>query len=370
MAVTALIYGLTLPLLSLVMDARGIDSTLIGLSTAVQSIGIVLIAPFLPVYLSRSGPAVLMLGAILVSLMAFLLLPIFTSIGSWFVLRFVIGAAGGVLWVCGDAWVNEVAAERVRGRVVAIYGVAVAGGFSLGPLLLSVTGSDGVAPFLVASAIILLSALPLLPVLRIAPSLHGEQAGGLLHYFSLAPVPMLMCMVYAIAEGILLPFLPLYGMEQGLTEAQSLYLIALMGIGGMLGQFPMGWLADHMDRLLLMILSILLVAVATAAIPAVITLPMWNLVFMVFLGAAATGGYTIGMVMIGEQFKGADLAAASALFGFMFGAGSILGPPLGGVVMESFPPHGVPFSIVLMYVIFLPLPVMALLRNRWRNRRR
>ena len=97
MAVTALIYGLSLPLLSLVMDAHGVHPTLIGLSTAVQAIGIVLMAPFLPAYMSRSGPAVLMLGAILVSLVAFLLLPVFTSIGSWFVLRFVIGAAGGVL---------------------------------------------------------------------------------------------------------------------------------------------------------------------------------------------------------------------------------------------------------------------------------
>jgi MFS family permease len=366
MAVTALIYGLSLPLLSLVMHEHGVGKTLIGLSTAVQAIGIVLMAPFLPAYMGRSGPAVLMLGAILVSLVAFLLLPVFTSIGSWFVLRFVIGAAGGVLWVCGDAWVNEVATERLRGRVVAIYGVAVAGGFSLGPLLLSVTGSDGVAPFLVASAIILLSALPLLPVIRIAPSLKGEQAGGLLHYFALAPVPMLMSLVYAISEAILLPFLPLYGIEQGHTEAQALYLMVFIGIGGMLGQFPIGWLADHMNRLLLASLCILFVAVAAAAIPAVITLPPWNLVIMLILGAAMTGVYTVGMVLVGERFRAADLAAASALYGLMFGVGSILGPPVGGLAMESLPPHGVPLLIAVIYAVFLPIPVIALLRNRRR----
>jgi MFS family permease len=366
MAVTSLIYGLSLPLLALVMDARGIDSTLIGLSTAVQSVGIVLVAPYLPAYMSRPGPAVLMLGAILVSLVAFLLLPVFTSVGSWFVLRFVIGSAGGVLWVCGDTWVNAVATERIRGRVVALYGVAVAGGFSLGPLLLSITGSDGVAPFLVASAVMLLSALPLLPVFRIAPSMHGEQAGGLLHYFALAPVTMLLGGVYAVSEAILLTFLPLYGMDQGLVETQALYLIALMGLGGMIGQFPIGWLADHMNRLLLASLCVLFVAVAAIAIPVVITLPTWNLVFMLFLGAATTGVYTIGMVMVGEQFRGADLAAASALYGLMFGAGSIIGPPVGGVAMESLPSHGVPLSIAVMYAIFLPLPVIALLRNRRR----
>jgi MFS family permease len=305
-----------------------------------------------------------MLGAILVSLVAFLLLPLFTSVASWFVLRFAIGAAGGVLWVCGDAWVNAVATERVRGRVVAIYGVAVAGGFSLGPLVLSITGTEGSAPFLVSSAIMLLSALPLLPVARISPSLHGEQAGGLLHYFTLARLPMLMGMVYALSEGILLTFFAIYGIEQGLAETRTLYLIAVMGIGGMLGQLPIGWLADHMNRMLLAGLSVLVVAAAAAAIPVAILLPTGSVILMVVLGAAMTGVYTIGMVIIGEQFKAADLAAASALYGLMFGAGSILGPVVGGMVVETLPAHGVPLSIALLYAIFLPFPVIAAFRSR------
>jgi MFS family permease len=366
MAVTALIYGLSLPLLGLVMDAHGIDNLWIGLSAAVQSVGIILVAPFLPAHMSRQGPALLMLGAILVSLVAFLLLPVFTSIASWFVLRFVIGLAGGVLWICGDTWVNAVATERIRGRVVAIYGVAVAGGFSLGPLVLSITGTEGFAPFLVSSAIMLLSALPLLPVVRISPSLHGEQAGGLLHYFALARLPMLMGMLYALTEGILLTFLALYGKAQGLTETRTLYLVAVLGIGGMLGQLPIGWLADHMNRLLLASLSILFAAVAAIAIPVAIGLPTWSLILVVALGAAMTAIYTIGMVMVGEQFKGADLAAASALYGLMFGVGSILGPLVGGVAMNTFPSYGVPISIALLYVAFLPFPVIALLRNRRR----
>jgi MFS family permease len=367
MAVTALIYGLSLPLLSLVMDARGVDSLWIGLSAAVQSVGIILVAPFLPKYMARQGPALLMLGAILVSLVAFLLLPLFTSIVSWFVLRFVIGIAGGVLWVCGDTWVNAVASERVRGRIVAIYGVAVAGGFSLGPLVLTVTGTEGVAPFLVSSAIILLSALPLLPVVRISPVLHGERAGGLFHYFALARLPMLMGMVYALSEGILLTFLALYGIERGLSEASTLYLIAVMGIGGMLGQLPIGWLADHMNRMLLTSLAVLVVAVAAVAIPVAITLPTWNLIVLVVLGAAMTGVYTIGMVMIGEQFKGADLAVASALYGLMFGVGSILGPVVGGVVVKTLPADGMPLSIAVIYALFLPFPLIAVFRNRRRR---
>jgi MFS family permease len=366
MAVTALIYGLSLPLLSLVMNARGVDSLWIGLSAAMQSVGIILVAPYLPSHMSRQGPAILMLGAILVSLVAFLLLPVFTSVPSWFVLRFVIGLAGGVLWICGDTWVNAVATEDIRGRVVAFYGVAVAGGFSLGPLVLTITGTEGFAPFLVSGAIMLLSALPILPVFQISPSLDGEQAGGLLHYFSLARVPMLMGMVYALSEGVLLTFLALYGIEQGLTEARTLYLVAVMGIGGMIGQMPIGWLADHMNRLLLGSLCVLLVVVTALAIPAAIALPTANSIVLVVLGMAMTGVYTIGMVLIGEQFKGADLAGAGALYGLMFGAGSILGPVVGGLVVKTLPSHGMPLSIAAMYLVFLPFPLIAAARQRRR----
>ena len=366
MAVTALIYGLSLPLLAFVMNARGVDSLWIGLSAAVQSVGIILVAPFLPKHMSRLGPAILMLGAILVSLVAFLLLPLFTSVASWFVLRFAIGIAGGVLWVCGDTWVNAVATEKTRGRVVAVYGVAVAGGFSLGPIVATITGSEGFAPFLVSSAIMLLSALPLLPVVGISPDLRGEQAGGLLHYFNLSRLPMLMGMVYALSEGVLLSFLGIYGIGKGLSEARTFYLIAVMGIGGMIGQLPIGWLADHMNRMLLAFFSILLAAVAAIAIPVSITLPVGSLVVIVVLGAAMMGVYTLGMVIIGEQFKAADLAAAGALYGLMFGVGSILGPLIGGVVVKTLPADGMPYSIAVMYALFLPFPLIAFFRNRRR----
>ena len=64
--------------------------------------------------------------------------------------------------------------DSVRGRVVGLYSMAVSGGFACGPLVLSLTGSENVTPFLVSGAVMLLAALPLLPVLRIAPRLDGH----------------------------------------------------------------------------------------------------------------------------------------------------------------------------------------------------
>lgn len=364
MSVTSLIYGLSLPLLSLVMNQRGVEDTWIGLSTATQSVAILLIAPFLPPYMSRVGPAALMLGAIVVSLVAFLLLPVFTSVPSWFLLRFAIGAAGSCLWVCGEAWVNEVADDATRGRVVALYSMAVAGGFALGPLVLSETGSEGFRPFALSGAIMLLSALPLLAVMRVAPRLHGERTGVLLQYMRLAPVAMLLCALFAVVDGLVLTFLPLYGLRLGLGEAASLYLITAMGIGGVAGQLPIGWLADRFDRMLLASACLSLLVVAAVSMPVWISDPRWGWPVMLAFGAILSGIYTIALIILGDRFRGADLAAASALFGVMWGAGSMLGPVLGGVAMDRVPSHGVPVVLTALFALFLPLPLAAWLRGR------
>ena len=199
------------------------------------------------------------------------------------------------------------------------------------------------------------------PGVTTAPS--GERSGALPRYFLLAPLAMSLFAVFAVAEGILLTFLPLYGISLGLTETQGLYLITLMGIGGIIGQLPIGWLADRVDRVLLATVCVLLSGVAALLMPMMLAIPTWNLVFMLLFGAVLSGIYTLAMVIIGSQFRGADLVAASALYGIMWGLGSVLGPPIGGVAMDFFPPHGVPLSIAVLFAAFLPPAAISCVRR-------
>jgi len=364
MAATALISGLSVPLLSLILEDRGVGGTLIGSQAAVQSAAILLISPFLPRYMSRVGPAILMLGAIQVSLVAFLLLAVFPSMLAWFVLRFTIGAAGSVLWVCGEAWINQVSQDSTRGRVVAMYSMAVSAGFALGPAVLSVTGSRGLTPFIVSAAVMLLSALPLFTVLGSSPRMAGKRTGAMPGYFRLAPVAMLLCAMVAANDWMLISFLPLYGQDVGLSEVGALHLIMLFGIGGIVGQIPIGWLADRADRLFLATVCTVLLGAMFLAMPFVVSIQQWNLLYMLALGAVSGGVYTIALVIMGEQFRGADLAAASALFGVMWGAGTVLGPQLGGLAYDHLPPHGIPLSLAALSLLFLPFPTTAWLRGR------
>ena len=364
LTVAALIHGLTQPLLSLILAEQGVDNTLIGLSAATQFASILVVAPFIPRLMRTSGPAWLMFWGVLSSVGLLLLLPVFKNVYAWFPLRFLLGIAVSLLWIAGEAWVNHSAEEHTRGRVVAIYCMALAGGFSLGPLILAATGSAGWTPFLVAAAIMLLAITPLFMTLKDGPKLEGHPSASLTKYLWLAPVTMWVYLVFSMTDTILLTFLPLYGIGSGLDEQMAIILITIMGIGGIALQLPIGWLADHMDRMLLMALAIVVILVATTLFPLLIAHTPWNAIFMFFFGGAFVALYTVPMVLLGQQFKNAELSAAAAVFNIMFCAGSIIGPPISGAAMELVGISGMPLVLALAYFCVLPLPVIAYLRRQ------
>lgn len=89
----------------------------------------------------------------------------------------------------------------------------------------------------------------------------------------------------------------------------------------------------------------------------------WNLLYMLVFGAILRGVYTIALVVIGERFKGADLAAASALFGVMWGAGTVVGPQLGGFAYDQIL-HGVPLALAVLAGSLLPFQIGSWFRRR------
>ena len=84
MAVVNLVYGISFPLLALVLDAQGVSKTLIGLNTISQAISILAIAPLAPQMLGRFRAAKLMQWIILLLAVLFILAGWFPNDGSGF----------------------------------------------------------------------------------------------------------------------------------------------------------------------------------------------------------------------------------------------------------------------------------------------
>ena len=364
MAVTSLIYGFTYPLLALVLARQGVNETLIGLNTAAQGLSVFAVAPFASRIVNWLGPARLMLVSVGFSLALFLLLPVFLNVNAWFVIRFLLGSANAFLWIAGEVWINEMAEEGKRGRMVGLYSMALAAGFALGPLVLAQTGSEGWLPFLMSAGLIAMSGAPLLLTRSVAPTMKGRSSVRLLAFVLLAPAAMLANFIAAAADSVLITFLPLYSINSGLAENAALYLITAMGLGGIVCQVPIGRLADHMDRRLLLVASAAAIAAASGALPFLVTATPWNWMILFLMGGIVGGFYTLGLVLVGEQFRGAELAGATAVFSSMWGVGSVVGLPIAGGTMDLLPAHGLPVALVLMFVAYLPFPIIDNLKRR------
>jgi len=367
MAVVNLVYGITFPLLALVLDAQGVSKTLIGLSTIAQALAVMIIAPWAPGLLRRFAPSRVMQGVTVMLAILFVAAGLFPNVWFWFPLRFVIGALTALLWISSEALINELAEERWRGRIIGIYASVGAAGFAIGPLLLILTGSEGILPFYATSALILAAGAPLFIVTHQRMGNSGEHHGGLWKVFLLAPTIMLANVVYAAAAESMLTFFPLFGMSLGLSENATLMLLTIVGLGTMVLVMPISWLADRVNRLGLLLACVLITMGGLLVMPWLITIPMIAEIYAFVFGGIEGMIYALGVILVGQRFKGAMLAAATTLFTACWGAGTVLGPLLVGIGMDRFGADKMALVISLFYLLYLPLPIISLSRSRYQG---
>jgi len=282
-------------------------------------------------------------------------LGLFQDIYLWFPLRFMLGATAAILWSASEAVINELAEDNWRGRIIGIYGSAGAAGFALGPLILIMTGTDGLLPFVVTAALVIVAGIPLF-------WLHNEPDadtdGGharLRRIFRIVPHIMLLNLTYAAAIEAFIAFFPLFGIHIGLGEARSLSLLTTFALGGVFLQLPLGWLADHMHRHKLLLSCIVLTMIGFFVLPEMITMPVAGPVFAFTLGGVEGMIYALGVILLGQQFRGAELAAASVLYTGMWGAGTMIGPLLVGAGMDMLGDASMSKLIAAIYLCYLPV---------------
>lgn len=83
---------------------------------------------------TRGRKPMVLAGAVLVAIGGLLYLPSL-GVAGLVLARMVLGAGEGTVYTAGSAWIVDLAPDERRGRVLGLYGLAVWGGLSLGPLV-------------------------------------------------------------------------------------------------------------------------------------------------------------------------------------------------------------------------------------------
>ena len=361
--IVAVTLGLTWPLLSLILEARGVSPSMIGLSSASQTLAVLFIMPLAPWLLARFGTVRLIRVAIATIVVSLMLLPAIPNVYAWFPIRFLLGMAIEVMLIACDVWVNQVAEEKTRGRIIGIYGFVLAGGFAVGPLIINVTGIEGWAPFITGAVIVALGAIPLAWARGLTPPIEGHAKGRLLFYLRLAPTLMVAGLMYGLVDSAILSFLPIYGLGSGFDQETVVTMLTVLIVGSVAAQLPLGWLADHVGGRQMMIGCTIFTLLPAVILPNVLNTPWLLWPTLLVWGGALGGFYTVSMVIIGRRFKGADLVAVNAAFVVFWGLGAITGPAATGGAMEVWGINAMPMVVVVCCLLYLLLAISRLMRS-------
>ena len=362
MSLVGITIGLTFPLLSLILESRGYSRTTIGLNAAMPAVAMLLAAPFFPRVIGRLGLKPFLAGCIALEALLILLLKATDTIEAWFVIRFAMGLSTAGLFIAGETWINQIATEATRGRLMAVYTIVFNGGLAAGPLILTITGTGGWAPFVIGAACNAIGLLPLLWLGNLAPRMDGTATFGAWGFFRVAPTLAMAMLAFAVIESAAGALLPVYGVRTGYSEAGAATMLTVVLVGGIFLQWPIGWLADHWDRYRLIALLGGCSALGVAVLPWTVGVPWLLYGALFFWGGIASGIYTVALVIMGQRFRGADLVTANSAVGILWGFASMGGPAAAGVAMDVWDPHGFAGVLTIVCLSFL-LTVLA--RRLW-----
>lgn len=353
MTTVTITLGLSWPLLAIILERQGVPAWLNGLSASAQMIAVLAIAPLGPRLIGWLGTVRVIAFGIVGMLIALALLPVFDNIWLWFPIRFFLGFASELIFTGGDIWIIQLARDRTRGRLLGVYGMFLHAGFALGPLTIVLVGTDDWTALYLGMGVIVFGLVPIYLARGNAPKIHGKPRARLLHFLRVAPSLMIAGLMFGLIDSSTLTLLPVYGIEKGLDAEASALLLTMFVLGSVIGQVPIGWLADHVDRRRLLAGCVFLSMVSISAIPFVIgNLPLTWLVMMA-LGISLGSFYVIAMAMIGVRFKGADLVGVNASFVFLWGIGGVIGPFFSGSAMDGMGPEGMPLVGATFCALFL-----------------
>lgn len=359
--------GLGLPLLSIILEKRGIPSTLIGLNTAMAGIAAMVAAPITTKLAHRYGVAQTMIWAVVISALSAISFYYAQDFWMWFPLRFAFHGATTTLFILSEFWINAASPPSKRGFVLGIYATVLSLGFAAGPLLFSVLGSDGLLPFVVGACAILVAAIPIYiaryesPVLEEKPELH------FMRYVFLVPSATAAVFIFGAVEAGGLALFPIYAVRASFTETQAALLLTVMGVGNMIFQIPVGLLSDRMkDKRPLLAGMAFMGLIGSLMLPLLVHSWIMMATVLLFWGGCVAGLYTVGLSHLGSRLTGSDLAAANAAFVFCYAVGTVAGPQVIGAAIDVAGNNGFPWAIAGFFGLYAVLSAIRLLFIRKR----
>lgn len=259
---------------------------------------------------------------------------------AWAVLRLLIGFCFCGVYITAESWVNASATNETRGQAMSAYFIMQMLGLVTGQALLNVGDPAGWMLFVIPSVLVSLAFTPILLAQVQAPRFEQIKPMSLPRLYRASPLGCVGIFLVGGVFSALLGMGSVWGAVIGLDVKQISAFVAAISVGGLLAQYPIGWLSDRLDRRKL-IIALSGFGAVVAAVVAAADLGIWGyLLAAALVGGVANPVYALLIAYTNDFLDASDMAAASAGLLLVNGAGSVFGPILTGWLMTLIGPEG------------------------------
>ncbi|WP_019910746.1 MFS transporter [Paenibacillus sp. HW567] len=348
--------GLLLPVLSILLEQRGVSSSLNGLNAAALYVGSFAMTLAAERVLGAIGFKKLIAAGISLVLVSLILFPLLPGAKAWFLLRLLVGVGDAAINYAAQLWVLLMTPAAHRGRNLSFYGMSYGLGFSLGPLGINLLRFGQAAPF-AAIALLFLSIL-ILVLLKLPDShpdtaAHGEgQARRFARSYRFAWYALIPALLYGYMEASLNSNFPVYGLRIGFSANQIAALLPFVGIGGLILQLPLGMWSDRYGRKKILIGSGAGGGLAFALLPLAGDSFLVTMLLLTVAGGLVGSFFSLGLSFAADILPRNLLPAANVVSSFHYSLGSIIGPGIGGLLLQFGWAGGIFALLGALYILF------------------
>jgi MFS family permease len=363
--------------IGLLMVGNGLQSTLLGVRGAIEGFSTFEMSMVMSAYFlgflggSRLAPEMIRrvghvrvfaaLGSLISAIL--LLYAVIPDWIAWTLMRVMIGFCFSGVYVTAESWLNNAATNENRGKALSLYMIVQMLGIISAQAMMNLADPAGFMLFVIPSVLVSLAFAPILLSVAPAPVFDTTKAMSLAQLFHSSPLGCVGMFLLGGVFSALFGMASVWGTLAGLSVLEISLFVSAIFAGGLVLQYPIGWISDRMDRRRL-IAAIAALCTLAALVPVLSDPGLNGLLAVGFLiGGITNPLYALLLAHTGDFLEREDMAAASGGLLFVNGLGAVSGPLVTGWLMERTGPDG--FFVVIAVLVGLVAAYAA-----WRMTRR
>ena len=329
-------FGIGFAVLPLWMTQHGLNAAQLGTFASAEWLGMLAGLAVAPKLNRKYGYRIVIALGLLGSIIGFAVIPV-SSWPLWLPAAALVGLGMGLRWIGLEPWLYRIAPGNARGRLVGFHETLIGLAPIIAPILAKWSGITGNTTILLGIAFTGSALLPLAfarPEKEASAELHSSfNRGSAPVHRRILALGVAVGIVAGVTEAAFSGLFPIFGLGRNIGADQIATLLAVFGMGGLLLQYLVGWLADHRG----LTFATLVCAAGTIVFTMIAAMPLGftGLAITIFgLGGTITAYLTLSIIAATKAGDG-DLSVNVRRVSMAYTASAIFGPLIAGAAMKT-----------------------------------